>query len=143
MDASGRELFIVAGEANDTLTIFDDAGLLVGQIAITAADVPANFPRDGSWGPWFRPDSVTSFAWGSHTYVAASLKASGAVGVWQMSDPERVRFVQAVKVGRSEAAGSDAESSVGTEGISASSEHGFIVTANEGESSVSLVLPEP
>jgi len=45
-----------------------------------------------------------------------------------------------VKVGAQEGGTPDTESSLGTEGITAY--QGIIITANEGESSVSLVVPE-
>ncbi|MCB9651212.1 MAG: hypothetical protein H6730_32145 [Deltaproteobacteria bacterium] len=140
-DGTGREIFIVAGEANDTLTILDDEGTVLHTIFVTDADVPADFPRDGSWGPLFRPDSVTAYHRGGRSYVAASLKASGAVGIWDVTDPTAPVKVVVEKVGKNDTATRDEESTLGTEGISASHELGFILTANEGESSVSLLLP--
>lgn len=141
LDGTGRELFVVAGEANDTLTIFDAQGALVNSIEIVEGDIPASFPRDGSWGPLFRPDSVTAYVRENRSYVATSLKAVGAVGIWDFTDPMKPLRVVVEKVGAQELAGADSESSLGTEGISASPEYGFIITANEGESSVSLLVP--
>ncbi len=141
LDANGQEVFVVAGEANDTLTLLDAAGTLLTTIDILATDIPADFPRDGSWGPLFRPDSVTAYRYQGLSYVAATLKAAGAVGIWDISDPKNPQRVVVEKIGAQEMAGAEEESSLGTEGISASPEHGFIITANEGESSVSLLVP--
>ncbi len=141
LDANGQEVFVVAGEANDTLTLLDATGTLLTTIEILAADIPADFPRDGSWGPLFRPDSVTAYQYQGLSYVAATLKAAGAVGIWDVSDPKNPQRVVVEKIGAQEMAGAEEESSLGTEGISASPEHGFIITANEGESSVSLLVP--
>lgn len=141
VDGSGRELFVVAGEANDTLYIVDTTGNLVHAFEILASDVPASFPRDGSWGPLFRPDSVATFTQDGDAYVAVTLKASGAVGVWQVTDPHAPHRIVIEKVGAQESSSMSEESSLGTEGVSASSEYGFIITANEAESSISLLLP--
>ncbi len=141
VDGGGRERFVIAGEANDTLYIVDRDGRMVNTIEVTVSDIPASFPRDGSWGPLFRPDSVTSFVREGSVYIAVSLKASGAVGIWEVTDPVAPRRVVIEKVGAQERSSMSQESSLGTEGISASSEYGFIITANEAESSVSLLLP--
>jgi hypothetical protein len=138
----GNEYFAVAGEYNDTIMILDSSGNLVEQIEIDSSDFPANFPRDlGSSAP-FRPDSVCSFWYGQESYLALSLKHAGAVGVWKASQIDAIKFASAVKVGHDDPSPADQASEIGTEGISASSTFGFIVTANEGESSVSLVVPE-
>jgi DNA-binding beta-propeller fold protein YncE len=141
LDGGGREVFATAGEANDTLCLLDAAGTVLHTIEVTEAEVPADFPRDGSWGPLFRPDSVTAFQRGGKSYLAASLKASGAVGVWDVTDPGAPVKITVEKVGKDDPATRDQESTLGTEGISASDDGRFIITANEGESSVSLLVP--
>ncbi|MBW2735102.1 MAG: hypothetical protein JRH20_22195, partial [Deltaproteobacteria bacterium] len=141
VDGEGKEHFVIAGEGNDMFYLLDGSGAITSAVEINASDIPAAYPRDGSWGPLFRPDSVTAMRWEEQSYVAFSLKASGAVGIWNVTVPQSVTFVQTIKVGADEQATTETESSVGTEGIAASSDFGFIVTANEAESSVSLVLP--
>jgi hypothetical protein len=142
-DAAGTELFAIAGEANDTLTLLRDDGSLAALVELTSADVPAEFPRDGSWGTsWFTPDSVAAFAWDNAPHVAVSLKAAGAVAIWDVSDPEQVGAPQLIKVGREELSDASTPSSISPEGIAAAPDGSFLVTANEGESSVSLILPE-
>jgi DNA-binding beta-propeller fold protein YncE len=142
-DAAGTELFAIAGEANDTLTLLRGDGSVAALVELTSADVPAAFPRDGSWGTsWFTPDSVAAFAWGDARHVAVSLKAAGAVAVWDVSDPEQVGAPQLIKVGREELSDASTPSSISPEGIAAAPDGSFLVTANEGESSVSLILPE-
>jgi hypothetical protein len=141
LDGQGRELFVVAGEANDSIYVLDSQGLLIHQLEISASDIPASFPRDGSWGPLFRPDSIAAFRRGARSFIAVSLKASGAVGVWDLTDPSNPERIIVEKVGAEESALMNEESSLGSEGISASGEHGFILVANEGESSVSLLVP--
>lgn len=59
-----------------------------------------------------------------------------------MSDAAVPLFVQAVKVGRDEMGTPTTASTVGTEGIAATADGAAIVTANEGESSASLILRE-
>ncbi len=142
VDGRGDEHFAVAGEGNDVIYLVDARGELVDHLELSTREIPADFPRDGSWGPLFRPDSITSLRWRGESYLAASLKASGAVGLWKVSDVTRGRFVQAIKIGVTEEAGATEESKVGTEGISATSS-GLILTANELESSVSLIAPLP
>ena len=143
VDAAGGEHFAIAGEANDTLIVVDGSGTVVANVDVRDSDIPADFPRDGSWGPLFQPDSVSSFAWQGNSYLALSLKAAGAIGVWDTGDAMAPRFISAVKVGQDELARPGDASSIAPEGVSASSSFGFVLTANEGESSVSLVLPEP
>jgi len=140
-DGEGVVRLAVAGEGNDTIAVLDVDGSVVTVVEVESAAVPPDFPRDGTWGPLFRPDSITTFEWAGRSYIAVSLKASGAVGVWDVTDVAHISVASVVKVGRDEMAGPDSESTVSPEGIAASSEHGFIVTANEGEGSVSLVLP--
>ena len=142
VDGGGRELFAAAGEANDTFHIFDAEGTLVHQLEISPNDIPAAYPRDGSWGPLFRPDSVASLVWHDKAYLGFTLKASGAVGIWDVSDASAPRLSALVKVGKDETAGADQPSTISPEGIAASSESGMIITANEGESSASLIQPK-
>lgn len=139
-DASGAEHFVASGEYNDTFAFFTPAGVFERQVAISQADLPSDFPRnieDWSLAP-FRPDSVAAFREGGKQYLAFSLKHAGAVGIWQADDLASVRVVGVAKVGLTEGGTPVTESTLGTEGIAAA-EGGIIVTANEGESSASLV----
>ena len=141
-DAQGRDYFVVAGEYNDTFSVFSLSGDFVTQVEITQNQMPSSLPRnieDWSHAP-FRPDSIAPFQYQGHSYLAFSLKHAGAVGVWLVDEVMDIRFVSAVKVGRNDAGTPVTESSVGTEGISAGS-NGLVLTANEGESSASLVGP--
>jgi hypothetical protein len=141
-DGQGKEHFAVAGEGNDVIYLVDTQGALVASLELGAQDIPTDFPRDGTWGPLFRPDSITSFRFSGESYLAASLKACGAVGLWKVSDMTNASFVQAIKIGAKESSDATQESSVGSEGISATGT-GLILIANELESSVSLVAPHP
>jgi hypothetical protein len=141
-DALGAEYFVVAGEYNDTLTVLDLDGQVVTNYEIQPSDMPGDLPRNlESWNNApFRPDSLASFNYGGHNYLAASLKHAGAVGVWLVDDPQNIQIAHVVKVGFDDQGDATNESTIGTEGISATSE-GVILTANEKESSVSMVLP--
>jgi len=143
VDGKGIEYFATANEANDTITLLDAVGSIVSNLEILASDIPADYPRDGSWGPLFRPDSIDDMRWNGRSYLTVTLKASGAVGIWDVSDVKKPKFVETVKVGDKEGATRDEESTVLPEGISTSATLGAILTANEGESSVSLILATP
>jgi hypothetical protein len=141
-DARGDGYFAVAGEYNDTFTVLSLGGTVVAQVELQQSDFPSDLPRnleDWSHAP-FRPDSVTAFEYAEHRYLAFSLKHAGAVGVWRVDDVHAIELVSVVKVGDADAGTPTTESSIGTEGISAN-RRGQIVTANEGESSISLVAP--
>ena len=109
---------------------------------IQPSDMPGDLPRNlESWNNApFRPDSLASFKFHGHSYLAASLKHSGAVGIWLADDAANLEVAHVVKVGFDDEGDAVTESSIGTEGISANSS-GVVLTANEGESSVSLVRP--
>ncbi len=142
VDASGAEYFVVAGEYNDTLTVLDLDGTLVVNHEIQPANMPGDLPRNlESWNHApFRPDSLASFHYDGHSYIAASLKHAGAVGVWRVDDPLTIQIADVVKIGFDDQGTATTESTIGTEGISASAA-GLVLTANEEESSVSLVAP--
>ena len=138
----GTEYVVTAGEFNDTFSIFDWDGTFVTQVMIQASDMPGDLPRnleDWCKAP-FRPDSVAPFGYQGHSYLAFSLKYAGAVGVWRVDEVTDIQLASVVKIGDAEGGTPETESTIGTEGISATS-LGVIVTANEGESSASLVRP--
>ncbi len=139
----GTELFVTAGEWNDTFTILNSNGGVVSNTAISPSDIPEALPRVLSEGsPRFSPDSVATFLYEGRPHVAFTLRHSGAVAVYDLSDPAAPAFASAVGVGKEETGQWDKEgSSVRPEGIAAAPDGEFLVTANEGESSVSLVLP--
>ena len=62
------------------------------------------------------------------------------MGVWRVDEVTDIQLASVVKIGDAEGGTPETESTIGTEGISATS-LGVIVTANEGESSASLVRP--
>jgi hypothetical protein len=135
-DKDGVEHFAVAGEFNDTVHLFGLDGTFEAQLELGAADLPGDFPRAEPPAA-LRPDSVAGFTYDGIAYLALSLKHVGAVGVVRVDDASAPRLVQVVKIG-AEDGGADGESLIGTEGISAH-DSGVIVTANEDESSASLV----
>lgn len=142
LDGEAQQHFMVAGEYNDTLYLLDSDGAPSTQIELNPAEFPSDLPRNlESWSlAPFRPDSLASFSFDHQVYIAASLKHSGAVGVWRVTDPDSIELTDVVKVGEHDPGGPDSESTIGTEGIAATSA-GLILTANEEESSVSLVGP--
>jgi len=139
----GSEFFVVAGEWNDTFSILDGAGTIRSTTEISPRDIPADLPRvidEGS--PLFSPDSVACFVRGGRVHGAFTLRHAGAVAVYDLSDPGAPTFVQAIAVGREERGAADENgSTVRPEGISATSDGGVVVVANEQESSLSLILP--
>jgi len=142
MDAAGRDYFVVAGEYNDTFTVLDLDGRVVNHVELVPTDFPSDLPRnieDWSHAP-FRPDSIAPFQFEGHSYLAFSLKHAGAVGVWLVDDVEAITLSSVIKIGRTDGGTPVTESTIGVEGISAGP-NGLIVTANEGESSASLVGP--
>ena len=141
----GNNWFIVTGEYNDTLHLLNALGEPIYQYEIDPNEMPSDLPRNiESWSlAPFRPDSVTTFtmeASPESVFVAASLKHSGAVGVWDVADPSALVLQGVVSVGDNDEGTPETESTIGTEGI-ASFDGGVIITANEEESSVSLVVP--
>jgi len=142
--ASGAEYFAVAGEWNDTLMILDLQGRLVTNHEIVASEVPSDFPRDLSGeAPLFRPDSLAVFEADGSSYLAATLKHSGAIGIWEVKDPATMTVADVVKVGNIDAGTPTTPSTVGSEGLAASANGDTLVCANEGEGSISLVRPAP
>jgi DNA-binding beta-propeller fold protein YncE len=141
----GTEYFVVAGEWNDTLTVLDGTGRVVATKTVAASDLPANLPRVLQEGyPPFSPDSLAPFRAGDRVYLAVTLRHAGAVAVYDLTDPAAPAYHTAVAVGADERGGQDEDgSTIRPEGISAASDGAFVVVANEGESSVSLVVPVP
>jgi len=140
-DAAGAERYVIAGEWNDTLIVLDGDGAVLANLAIALGDIPETFPRVKDEGsPLFSPDSLASFVHAGRAHVAVTLRHSGAVGIWDVSDAAVPVFATAIAVGRSEAGGADEDgSTIRPEGVSASPDGRWIVTANEEESSVSLL----
>jgi DNA-binding beta-propeller fold protein YncE len=137
----GKEHFVIAGEWNDTFTVIDGTGAVVASVSLQPGDIPGSLPRvldEGS--PRFSPDSIATFVWQGRPHAAFTLRHSGAVAVYDLTDATHPTFAVAVGVGLNEAGGQDEEgSTVRPEGIAASPDGGIVVVANEGESSVSLV----
>ncbi len=137
----GAEYFAIAGEWNDTFTIVDGSGAVIANHAINPADIPTTLPRvldEGS--PRFSPDSVATFVWSDRAHVAFTLRHSGAVAFYDLSIPANPFFAAAVGVGQHEGGNRDEDgSTVRPEGLAASFHGEYLVVANEGESSVSLL----
>jgi len=96
---SGSDLFVTAGEWNDTFAILDGQGKVVSNSALNPGDIPESFPRviaEGS--PRFSPDSVATFQFGGVPHVAFTLRHSGAVVVYELSDPAAPAFASATAV---------------------------------------------
>ncbi|MBN2797588.1 MAG: hypothetical protein JXX28_00415 [Deltaproteobacteria bacterium] len=140
-DLDSSVFFVTAGEWNDTFQVLSFTGEVVSNTDISASDIPAGFPRVVSEGyPLFEPDSVSTFSFGGHSHVAMTLRQAGAVAVYDVSDATAPSYVTAIQVGADETGGQDEDGSViRPEGIAAASDGSFIVVANEGESSVSLI----
>ena len=142
VDGDGAQRFAVAGEYNDTIHILDELGAPIAQVEIDPAEMPGDLPRNlESWSlAPYRPDSLAAFNYAGESFITASLKHSGAVGVWQVSDLDNLILSDVIKVGENDEGTPETESTIGAEGITATPD-GLILTANEGESSVSLVGP--
>lgn len=143
VDGAGALCFVTAGEWNDTFSVLDRDGAVLSTTTLSARDLPAALPRvidEGS--PLFSPDTVASFVTGGRVYLAFTLRHAGAVAVYDATDAAAPRYVTAVPVGADEAGKSDKEgSTVRPEGIDAAPDGSFLIVANEGESSVSLIRP--
>lgn len=142
-DAQGTEHFAIAGEWNDALIVIDREGKIVANAEVSASDIPESFPRVvDSESPLFSPDTIAPFVYGERSYLAVSLRHSGAVAIYDVSDAAHPTYRTAVAVGEKETGKSDEDgSTIRPEGICATTDGSFILTANEQESSVSLVLP--
>ncbi len=138
-DIAQKPYFVIAGEWNDTIITLDQTGELVSNVKIRETEVPSNYPcAIDVQTPLYSPDSLTMFVHDQHSYVAATLRHAGAVIVYNFDDPTRPAFAGIAKVGSKDNTSCDkAGSIVRPEGISATSDG--IWTANEGESSVSLI----
>jgi hypothetical protein len=142
-DQTGTEYFAIAGEWNDTLLILDHGGTVVANLDISSQEIPEHFPRvEDEGSPLFSPDSLTSFIAAGRTYLGATLRHSGVVALWDVSDISSISFAMAIPVGKNEMGGADEEgSTIRPEGITAAKDGSFILVANEEESSVSLIVP--
>ncbi len=141
IQVGGKPYYVIAGEWNDCLITLDAAGNVVSNVQIAPKHVPSQFPyADAANTPRYSPDSLFSFNIGENVYVAASLRHAGAAIVYQYNVPQKPNFAGIVKVGSKEEGKIDKDgSSVRPEGISGSASAGFLVTANEGEGSVSYI----
>jgi len=141
----GEEFFAVAGEWNDTLLLIDIQGNVVANIPVSPQEIPEHFPRmEDEGSPLFSPDSLAAFIRGQRSYLGATLRHSGVIALWDVSEAPEVSFTMAIPVGKNEAGGADEDgSTIRPEGITAAEDGSFILVANEEESSVSLVLPIP
>lgn len=138
-NANGNIYFAIAGEWNDSIIIVDKTGETVANISITEKEVPTNYPCiDDNESPRYSPDSITSFTKDDKVYVAATLRFAGAVIIYDVTNPEAPVFERIESVGEEDGSGCSKDGSVVyPEGIQAG--EGYIWTANEGESSVSVL----
>ncbi len=142
-DARGEEFFAIAGEWNDQLIVVDRDGNTIANKEISSRELPESLPRViDSGSPYFSPDSLVHFTHGGVPYLALTLRHAGAVLFYDVSSAANPTCPTTARVGQSEQGGSDASgSTIRPEGISAAADGRFIATANEGESSVSLIVP--
>lgn len=140
-DAAGDVFFVTAGEWNDTFTVLGTDGAIVSNNNISASDIPSDFPRVIAEGyPLFSPDSVAVFTFDGRDHVAMTLRHAGAIAVYDVSDATAPVYATALQVGAHETGGQDEDGSViRPEGIAAADDGSFLVVANEGESSVTLI----
>jgi len=139
LKVGGKDYFVLAGEWNDMIVTSDTDGNIISKVQITKSDVPTTYPCSSeAETPHYSPDSLTTYTRDGHTYVAASLRYAGAVIAYNFDDPTKPTFAGVAKVGKDDYAGcSENNSKVRPEGISAA--NGLIWTANEKESSISVV----
>ncbi|PIE19252.1 MAG: hypothetical protein CSA66_02675 [Proteobacteria bacterium] len=144
VDGQGHERFAIAGEWNDTLTTIAGDGRVLASVELDEGDFPPTLPRVVAEGyPLFSPDSLSAFVFKGNSYLAVTLRHSGAVLIYDVTDAAAPTFGQVVAVGQDEQGGLDEDgSTIRPEGVAAAPDGRFIVVANEGESSVSLLLPE-
>lgn len=144
-ETQAAEYFVIAGEWNDTFIVLDIDGNEVSNTEISAHDIPEGMPRVVEEGyPLFSPDSVATFARDGQLFAVFSLRHSGAVVVYDLTIPETPVYVTCTQVGKTETGGIDPDgSSIRPEGVAASSDGSFITSANEGESSVTVLVPVP
>ncbi len=135
----GEDYFVLAGEWNDMIVTADTNGDIVSKVQIRKTEVPTNYPCSSEAdSPRYSPDSLTTYKLDGHTYVAASLRYAGAVIAIDFDDPKNPKFAGIAKVGKDDNTScNEKNSKVRPEGIS--SENGLIWTANEKESSISVV----
>lgn len=138
-----RTVFVATGEFNDSFAFFNEDGSFLSQTPIDLDDLPGDLPRnpDDALGGLIRPDSVAPFVYQDQRYLALSLKYSGAVALYRVVDLTKPEFVAVVRVGETEMGTLSTPSTVSPEGI-AGADRGIVVTANEGESSASLIRLE-
>jgi len=143
VDGGGAEYFAVAGEWNDTFSVLDPAGAVVATVEVSAADIPESFPRVvEADSPLFSPDSVAAFQHGGRSWITFSLRHAGALATYDVTDVSQITFGGALAVGDSEQGGQDEDgSTIRPEGVAAAADGSFVLSANEEESSVSLVVP--
>lgn len=149
-DVDGKHYFAMAGEANDTIIIIDAEGNVLSNLQITEREVPSEYPclkaADFSTVK-YSPDSVTSFALGGHTYVAATLRYAGAVIVYDVSDPSKPVFERIDRAGTGDRIGDgtckDYSEMTKTypEGISSEviGDVAYVWVANEGDNTVTAL----
>ncbi len=143
VDLYGREAFAIAGEWNDSLIVVGLDGAVLGMVELTASDLPTDLPRANREGyPPFSPDTPASFVYGGKVFIGVSLRHSGAVAFYDVSDATRPRYAGAARVGdHGLASVSNKGSTIAPEGLCAAADGTFLLSANEGENAVTLIRP--
>ncbi len=138
----GGDVFAVAGEWNDTVTLVDAVGEVRAVLPLTTQTLPPGMPHVVDEGtPALSPDSLAVTSWGSRQWLVTTLRHAGAVMLIDVSAPADPFVVATVAVGALESGGRDADgSTVRPEGVAAAPDGRFVVVANEAESSVSLLV---
>lgn len=141
ISVNNKSYYVVAGEWNDCLITLDASGQLVSNMPIEARYVPSNYPyAEAANTPRYSPDSLFAFKRDNKQYVAATLRHAGAVIVYNYDSPSAPVFAGIAKVGAQEKGKVDEDgSTVRPEGISGAADGRFLVTANEGEGSLSYI----
>lgn len=153
-DIGSKHYFGIAGEASDSLIIVDENGTAVSNTRITDRIVPSDYPclNDEDFpGVAYSPDSVTAFTLGAKTYLAATLRYSGAAIIFDVSNPTAPVFELITRVGTDDIVGTgqctgyDNMTKVYPEGITSGvvGNAAYIWVANEyGNSVTSLKIED-
>ena len=152
-EIGSNHYFGIAGEASDSVIIVDDKGNVISNTRITENMVPSDYPclkDDDFAGVSYSPDSMTAFQLKDKTYLAATLRYSGAVIIFDVTNPASPVFELIVHSGVGDITGTGTctdysnMTKVYPEGIASGviGEDAYIFVANEGDSTATSLKVE-